>query len=49
MIKNIEKSFLVLESFAEESYIPYHRITRIDYNDQTIFDRPIRPLPKRKN
>jgi len=27
MIKNIEKSFLVLESIAVDVYIPYHRIT----------------------
>jgi len=49
MIKNIEKSFLVLEGFAEDVYIPYHRITRIDFNDQIIFEKTIRTLPKRKH
>ncbi len=49
MIKNIEKSFLILEGFEEDVFIPYHRITRIDFNDHTIFERTIRPLPKRKN
>jgi uncharacterized protein (UPF0248 family) len=49
MIKNIEKSFLVLEGTAVDVYIPYHRITRIDFNDHIIFERPIRPLPKRKH
>ena len=48
MIKDIEKSFLVLEGIDVDVYIPYHRITRIDFNDQIIFERPIRPLPKRK-
>ena len=30
-------------------YIPYHRITRIEFNNHPIFERNIRPLPKRKN
>ena len=49
IIKDIEKSFLVLRGFEEDVYIPYHRITRIDFNDQIIFERHIRPLPKRKH
>lgn len=47
MIKNVEKSFLVLEGI--DAYIPYHRITRIDFNDETIFERHIRQLPKKKH
>lgn len=48
MIKNIDKSFLVLEGIQEDVYIPYHRITRIEYDNQIIFDRQIRPLQKKK-
>lgn len=32
--------FLVLEGIPYEKYIPYHRITRIEYGGKTIFDRP---------
>jgi uncharacterized protein (UPF0248 family) len=39
MIKNIEKSFLVLRGIAEDAYIPYHRITRIEFEAKTVFDR----------
>lgn len=38
-IKNIEKSFLVLHGFVEDTYIPYHRITRIEYEDNPVFER----------
>lgn len=38
-IKEIGKGFLILEGVVHEVYIPYHRIFRIDYEDQTIFDR----------
>ncbi len=48
MIKNIEKSFLILEGIADDVYIPYHRIIRIDFDDHIIFERSIRPLPKKK-
>ena len=48
MIKNIEKSLLVLKGRAVDAYIPYHRITRIDFENCTIFERHIRPLPKKK-
>ncbi|MBU4220376.1 MAG: DUF504 domain-containing protein [Euryarchaeota archaeon] len=47
MIKNIDKSFLVLQGILEDAYIPYHRITRIEYNDQIIFDRTLRSLPQK--
>ncbi len=38
-IKNIERGFLVLQGTVEDVYIPYHRIIRIEFNDQTIFER----------
>lgn len=39
MIKNIGRSFLVLEGVVEDVYIPYHRITRIDFEGKPIFER----------
>jgi uncharacterized protein (UPF0248 family) len=39
LIKNIERSFLVLEGDFEDSYIPYHRIFRIEFMDQIIFEK----------
>ena len=39
LIKNIEKSFLVLQGVVEDVYIPYHRIFRIDYEEKIVFDR----------
>jgi len=39
IIKNIERGFLVLEGVDEDVYIPYHRIFRIEYNSQIIFER----------
>ena len=39
LIKNIERGFLVIEGVVEEVYIPYHRIIRIDYDTQMIFER----------
>ncbi len=39
IIKNIERGFLVLEGVVEEVYIPYHRIIRIEYDAQIIFER----------
>ena len=39
LIKNIERGFLVLEGVVEEVYIPYHRIIRIEYDTQTVFER----------
>jgi len=38
-IKNIERSFLVLEGDLEDVYIPYHRIFRIEFEDQIIFEK----------
>lgn len=31
--------FLILEGDPYESYIPYHRILKIEYDDMVIFDR----------
>jgi uncharacterized protein (UPF0248 family) len=39
IIKNIERGFLVLEGVVEEVYIPHHRIIRIEYDAQIIFER----------
>lgn len=38
-IKKIEKSFLVLHGIVEDAYIPYHRIFRINYEENIVFDR----------
>jgi uncharacterized protein (UPF0248 family) len=38
-IKNIERGFLILIGEMQDVYIPYHRIFRIDFNDQIIFQR----------
>jgi uncharacterized protein (UPF0248 family) len=43
-IKKIDRSFLVLEGVVDGVYIPYHRILRIDYDDQVIFERTKRNL-----
>lgn len=37
-IKKIDSMFLILEGIPHEKYIPYHRITRIEYEDETIFE-----------
>ena len=47
MIKSIDTSFLVLQGILEDVYIPYHRITRIEYDNQIIFDRTLRSLPQK--
>ncbi len=41
-IKNIDRSFLILESVVGEVYIPYHRIVSIEFDNQMIFERKIR-------
>ena len=38
-IKNIERGFLILKGVEQDVYIPYHRIFRIDFEDQPIFER----------
>jgi len=38
-IKNIERSFLVLEGDFEDAYIPYHRIFRIEFDNEIIFEK----------
>ena len=38
-IKNIDRSFLVLEGAEQDVYIPYHRIVRIEFEGQIIFER----------
>lgn len=37
-IKEIDKRFLILEGTPYEKYIPYHRITKVEYEDKIIFD-----------
>jgi uncharacterized protein (UPF0248 family) len=39
-IVEIGKGFLTLKSIPYEKYIPYHRIVKIEYEDQTVFTRP---------
>lgn len=39
IIRNIERGFMVIEGVVEEVYIPYHRIIRIEYDSQMIFER----------
>lgn len=38
-IKNIDRSFLVLEGVVEDIYIPYHRIFRIEFDGVPVFER----------
>lgn len=47
-IKGIDRAFLVLAGDAQDAYIPYHRISRIEFDDRIIYERPVRPLPKKK-
>jgi len=37
-IREIDKGFLILEGIPYEKYIPYHRIIKIDFKGQTIFE-----------
>ncbi len=37
-IKKIDSMFLILEEIPYEKYIPYHRITKIEYEGETIFE-----------
>ena len=48
-IKNIERGFLILKGEMQDVYIPYHRIFRIDFDDDKIFERPYRELGKKKH
>ncbi len=47
-IRTIDRAFLILEGEPHEVYIPYHRIVRIEFDNHILFDRQIRPLPKKK-
>ena len=47
-IKNIERGFLILKGVEQDVYIPYHRIFRIDFEEQTIFERADRKPGKKK-
>lgn len=37
-IKDINKRFLILEGIPQEKCIPYHRITKIEYDNEIIFE-----------
>ncbi len=37
-IKKIDSMFLILEGVPYEKYIPYHRIKRIKFEDDIIFE-----------
>ena len=39
-IIEIGTGFVTLSSIPYEKYIPYHRIVKIEYEDQVIFVRP---------
>ncbi len=47
-IKHIEGSHLVLEGFPQDVYIPYHRIFRIEYNGEVVYEHHKRELLKKK-
>jgi uncharacterized protein (UPF0248 family) len=38
-IKNIDRSFLILEGAVEDVYIPYHRIFRIEFDGAPVYER----------
>lgn len=38
-IIEIDKFSIVLEGIPYDTYIPYHRIVKIEYEDRTIFER----------
>jgi uncharacterized protein (UPF0248 family) len=42
-IKNIDRSFLILEGAVQDVNIPYHRIVRIDHDDTPVY---LRKSPK---
>ncbi len=47
-IRDIERGFLTLKGDAQDVHIPYHRIFRIDFDDHILFEREIKPLPRKK-
>ncbi len=47
-IKDIERGFLILKGDVQDVYIPCHRIFRIEFNNHILFEREIRPLPRKK-
>jgi len=40
-IKELERSFFVIDIEGEETGIPYHRIKRIRVEDKIIWERPL--------
>ncbi len=38
-ILRIESAFVILSNIPFETYIPYHRIRKITYDNQTVFER----------
>lgn len=47
-IKNIDRSYLVLEGFPEDVYIPYHRIFMIEYDGEIVYEHHKRELVKKE-
>ncbi len=45
-IKSIDRGFLILTGEEQDIYIPYHRIFRIEFDNQIVFERKIRSLDK---
>ncbi len=41
-IKSIDRGFLILAGEEQDIYIPYHRIFRIEFDNQIVFERKIR-------
>lgn len=39
-IKEVGRSFLVLEGGLHDAYIPYHRIFRIDFDNKPVYMSP---------
>lgn len=37
-IRNIDSMFLILEGDPWEKYIPYHRIFKIEYDNEIVFE-----------
>jgi hypothetical protein len=38
-IREIDRRFMILEGVVQEVYIPYHRIFRIEFENQVIYER----------
>jgi len=39
VIKDIDRGFMILEGIVQDVHIPYHRIFRIEFENQVIYER----------